>query len=317
MNSSGLIRYRCSVALRLIDSVTGGAPAARGLRLQLSLLDEPNQMASARPLPPLRGRGLQPKGGGYYAASDLEPGHYAVTVHSPDYVPLQLQWTLESHVSRPFEASLRLLPSPLYPYAERLTRVRCRCIDEDEQPVPGVDLFLHGSQPSAARARLRRAAEAGAIELYVRTTGASPVAGERLILLCEQTLSEQTLSQQTEDAGAAATASLERITIASTEDEDADSVRLEGAGERCWKLSEPLQHSYPAGTSLLVLIYGQSDERGEALLVLPALPGGATDYELSTGEEEAALQAHLTLKEGEALRVELNMASGQARIRNR
>ncbi|MFD1887389.1 hypothetical protein [Paenibacillus wenxiniae] len=308
MNSSRSIRYRCSVVLRLIDSVTGGAPAARALKLHLGLLDQPDQTAPARVLPPLRGRALQPKGGGYYAASELEPGHYVLTVHSPDYMPMQLQWTLESQAAKPFEANLRLLPSSAYLYAERLTRVRCRCIGEDEQPVSGVDLFLRGSQSAAARARLRQAAEVGATELYVRATGTTPVAGEQMVLLSQQQVDEET----------ATSASLERIQIAAAEEDREDGVmQVQSAGERCWKLTEPLQQRYPAGTPLLHLIYGQSDARGEALLVLPTLPGGATDYELSTGEGTASLQAHLTLKEGEALRVELNMASGQARIRNR
>ncbi len=305
MSSSGSIRHRCSVALRLIDSVTGGAPSVSGLKLSLGLLDELNQVTPARSLPPLHGRGLQHKGGGYYAAGALEPGHYVLTVDSPNYVRAQLQLTLEPQSSMPFQAELRLLPSPNYPYAERLTRIRCRCVDAQEQPVAGIELLLHGIQPAAARARLRRAAEAGATELYVRATGVSPVAGESFILLPESSADDESV----------ASVPLERIDIATREDDD--EVRLEVSGERCWQLAEPLQHSYRAGASLLSLIQGQSDARGEALLVLPVMPGGATDYRLSTSEGDAAVQAQLTLKEGEALRVELDIASGQARIRNR
>ncbi|WP_322906401.1 hypothetical protein [Paenibacillus campi] len=299
------IRYRCSVALRLIDSVTGGVPAVRGLKLTLGLLDELGQTTTARPLPPMNGRGLLPKGGGYYAASELEPGHYVLTVQSPDYMPARLEWTIEPQSSIPFQVDLRLLPAPAYPYAQRFTRVYCRCIDEQGHPLAGIDLFLRGSQTAAARARLRREATAGTDELYVRATGAEPVIGEQMVLLCEPSSS---------DDPAIASASAEPIRIANSAD-DEPVAPVQTAGERCWKLAQPLQRDYPAGTSLLAVVQGRSDRRGEALLVLTSLPGGATDYELSTGADETLFRTHLTLKEGEALRVELNRASGQVRVR--
>ncbi len=309
MNRNHSIRYRCSVAVQLIDTVTGGAPATSGLKLILGLLDDLEQPSSPRPLPPRASSVLQPKGGGYYAASGLEPGHYTLTVQSPHYMAAQIQWTLQPDVTIPFQASLRLLPAPAYPYAARLTRIQCRCLDDDGKPVAGAELLLHSYEAQAGRARLRREASAGATELYVRAMGTSPVGGAELLLLPTDSSSEERSLQ----------AELERVQIAYADDEGQNSDIKDSLaiGELCWKLHQPLQHSYPVGTALLTLTRGRSDARGEALLVLPSLPGGVTDYELSTDKSSSPFQTHLTLKEGEALRVELNMISRQAQIRTR
>ncbi len=309
MNRNPSIRYRCSVAIQLIDTVTGGGPATGGLKLILGLLDAPEQTAPPRPLPPRAGSGLQPKGGGYYAASGLEPGHYMLIVQSPNYMVARLQWTLQPEMTIPFQANLRLLPAPAYPYATRMTRIQCRCLDDDEKPVAGAELLLHSYEAQAGRARLRREASAGATELYVRAISASPVGGMELLLLPTDFSSAEQSPQ----------AELERVQIAYADDEQQKSDMTDSlaTGELCWKLHQPLQHSYPVGTALLTLTRGRSDARGEALLVLPTLPGGVTDYELCMDERSASLKTHLTLKEGEALRVELNMASGEAQIRNR
>lgn len=310
MTRSLPIHHVCGIAIRLIDAVTGKAPYDS---LQWQLVPHDDHAGSGASIP--RKHGPLSKGDGYYAYANLPAGSYRLDIRSPYYNSIRLDVDVQVDTdTQPFIHQVLLTPSPNYPAADHLTVVRCRCMALSSIPAAGITLTLCPKPSGAAYPRLRSAADSGAEQLHIRRAGSiSALPGEHFELYSS---ADQLPEADHDRIVIAHTMQQVQSKPTSAADKWEAATHTQQEGGEWWQLEKPLEHAFPAGTILLPISYAVSDLRGEALFIVRHLPADRCEYVLTVQAEEDWI-IHLTLKEGEALRVELNMRERHSSIRKR
>ncbi|RAV20504.1 hypothetical protein [Paenibacillus contaminans] len=158
------IRSGFSLAVRLIDSFTGGAPLGGGTEVAL--------MGTLRK--PVR------KEGGLFVFTDIAEGDYTLLVTSDIYFGVTVQ------ISSGSSGSIHILPLkplPQYPFPSGVTLIRACLRDELNRPLAGVQVTASLLSEDCCRARLaEEAADKGKDEIAVGNLSAPIHPGDIFLL---------------------------------------------------------------------------------------------------------------------------------------